>query len=164
MLLTTPPTFRLGRVGVNTRDWLQSVRLARRNQELYGASYLVLHYEGLLSLPEQTLRRVCAFIGEDYVPSMLTMEDAIRFGDRQDANPASEWENAIVDFSLDGPRAASRREVAFMQSLAGGEMRAWGYATRPVSLSPVETVLYCTMDWPFGLVRMAAGSRPGRTS
>lgn len=159
MLQTTPPRFRLGRVGVNTRDWLQSVRLARRNQQKHAANYLVLHYEALLSDPEQALRQVCGFIGEDYIPAMLTMQGAIRFGGQEATDAASEWETGIVDFKLDAARQVSPREVAFMQFFAGREMRAWGYVPHPVSLSPIETVRYCTMDWPFGLVRMAAGSR-----
>ena len=164
MLVTTPPTVRIGRVGVNTKDWLQSVQLARRNQGRYPEGYKILHYEELLSDPVRTLRDVCSFIGEDYDAAMITLEHAIRFGEQQEAEPVSEWDTGVVEFTLEGSRAVSRREVAFMQAVAGQEMKAWGYTPRPVKLSPLETLLYCAVDWPFGVVRMAAEETLSRVS
>jgi hypothetical protein len=42
-----------------------------------------------------------------------------------------------------------------MQTFAGREMSTWGYPPEQVHLSPIEAMLYCTVDWPFGVMRMA---------
>jgi hypothetical protein len=157
MLLTTPPKVRLGRVGVNTTDWLRSVRLARRNEQKYPAGYKVFRYEDLLSHPEKTLRQVCEFIEEDYVPAMITLEDAIRFGSGGGAGAASEeWETGGVEFQPGAAQAVSRREAVFIQTIARQEMAAWGYAIHRIKLSAREVLLYYGIDWPLSLMRMAA--------
>jgi len=157
MLLTTPPKLRLGRVGVNTTDWLRSVRLARRNEQKYPATYRVFRYEDLLSHPEETLRRVCEFIGEDFVPAMITLDGAIRFGSRGDAAAAAEeWKTDGVEFHPATAQAVSRREAVFMQAIAHHEMAVWGYTSHRIRLSAAEALLYYGIDWPFSIMRMAA--------
>ena len=154
MLRTTPPKVRLGRVGVNTADWLQSARLAERNQHLYPKNYLVLAYESLVKRPEDTLRKVCAFIGEDYVPAMLTLDGAIGFGEGNRTGTSSELKEGVVEFRLDGSQVVSPREVAFMQALAKKEMTERGYAEEKVRFSPSEALLFYGLDWPLGLMRV----------
>ena len=154
MLRTTPPKVRLGRVGVNTADWLQSARIAQRNQQRYPDNYRVLAYESLITQPEDTLRQVCAFVGVDYVPAMLTLEGAIGFGEKNTSGTSSELETGIVEFRLDGSRAVSPREVAFMQTFARKEMAERGYREAEVRFSASETLLYYGLDWPLGLMRV----------
>jgi hypothetical protein len=154
MLRTTPPTVRLGRVGVNTADWLQSARIAERNQHRYPKNYMVLAYESLVTRPEDTLRKVCVFIGEDYVPSMLTLDGAVAFGEGGRTGTSSELETGVVQFRLDGSQVVSAREVAFMQALARKEMAERGYVEAKVRFSPSETLLYYGLDWPLGLMRV----------
>jgi sulfotransferase family protein len=155
MLRTTPPKVRLGRVGVNTADWLQSARLARRNFLHHPENYLVLSYESLVAHPEETLRHVCAFIGEEYVPAMLTLDGAISFGGGKGTGHSEELETGVVTFRLDGSQVVSPREVVFMQTFARKEMAERGYLSQNVRFSPSETLLYYGLDWPFSLVRAA---------
>ena len=155
MLRTTPPKVRLGRVGVNTADWLQSARVARRNQQRYPENYMVLAYESLVTHPEETLRRVCAFIREDYLPAMLTLDGAIGFGEGGGTGSSSELEIGVVEFRLDGSQVVSSREVAFMQTLARKEMSERGYAEEKVQFSPSDVLLYYGLDWPLSLMRAA---------
>jgi len=154
MLRTMPPKVRLGRVGVNTADWLLSARLAKRNHMRYAKQYMVLSYESLVSRPEDTLHKVCAFIGEDYVPAMLTLDGAISFGVGKKAGSSSELETGIVEFHLDGSQVLSAREVAFMQAYARKEMTERGYMSRRIRFSPYEALLYYGVDWPFSLMRV----------
>ncbi|HUE98222.1 MAG TPA: sulfotransferase [Anaerolineales bacterium] len=154
MLRTTPPAVRLGRVGINTTDWLQSARVAGRHQQRYPENYMVLAYESLVSQPEDTLRKVCAFLGEDYAPAMLTLEGAIGFGEGNGTGGSSELEIGVVEFRLDGSHTVSPREVAFMQALAQKEMTERGYTQAEVRFSPSEALLYYGIDWPFSLMRV----------
>lgn len=155
MLRTTPPKVRLGRVGINTLDWLQSVKAARLNQEQYPANYLALAYEQLVSEPERTLREVCEFIEEEYIPAMLTLDGAISFGRENEAGTSSELETGVVNFHLDGLQVVSIREAAFIQTYARKEMNARGYAAVDIHLSPADAFMYYSVDLPFGLTRAA---------
>jgi hypothetical protein len=154
MLRTTPPRVRLGRVGVNTSDWRQSARVAERNRQRYPENYLVLAYESLVSQPEDTLRKVCNFMGVDYVPAMLTLDGAISFGDGNGAGYSAELEIGVVEFRLDGSQALSPREVAFMQTFARKEMTERGYVAQKVRFSASEALLYYGVDWPLSLMRV----------
>jgi hypothetical protein len=155
MLRSTPPKFRLGRVGVNTADWLTSAQLAERNRERYPAGYKVLAYEHLVSQPEQALREVCAFIGEEYVEAMLTLDGATPFGVGAETGRSSELETGIVEFHLDGSWVISPREVAFMQAFARREMTACGYTSQNLNLSVAERLVHYGVDWPLNLMRVA---------
>jgi hypothetical protein len=53
----------------NARLWLRFNLAARRSQ--HRPKYLLVHYEQLVTQPEQELRRICSFIGEDYSAIML---------------------------------------------------------------------------------------------
>lgn len=70
---------RRGRVGAGTAMWLSSVNLAEDNRRKYPDQYKIIRYETLATKPEETLREICAFIGEDYAPDMLTMRGAKTF-------------------------------------------------------------------------------------
>jgi hypothetical protein len=153
MLRSTPPRIRLGRVGVNTADWLESARLAERNRQKYPENYMVLAYESLVSQPEATLRKVCEFIGVEYVPAMLTLEGAIGFGEGKNSGRSRELETGVVQFRL-AESKVSPREVAFMQALARKEMIARGYVEEKVRLSVPEALIYYGVDIPLGLMRV----------
>jgi hypothetical protein len=155
MLRSTPPKIRLGRVGINTVDWLKSARWARLNLERYPERYLVLSYENLVTHPEKALRQVCGFVGEEYVPAMLTLDGAIGFGGGNEAGRSAELETGIVEFRLDGARSASAREIAFMQTFARQEMNERRYMAQEVRFSPAEALLHYGVDWPLNLVRAA---------
>ena len=58
-----------GNVRSNARLWLSFNLAAWRSRSTAG--YLLVRYEHLAAQPEQELRRICAFVGEDYSPEML---------------------------------------------------------------------------------------------
>jgi len=157
ILHSAPPRLRLGKVGAITSAWLYSANLAKRNQDLYPGRYKILFYEALIASPEETLREVCAFIQEDFVPQMLTLEGALRFGDEDSLGTglASDWERGVVEFNLANKGALSRREVAFMQGHAQNVLRRFGYQLSSVRFSPADMLLYY-LDLPFSLARMVA--------
>lgn len=62
---------RKGKLGWSIAMWLQSASLSYRNQERYPDRYKVVRYESLMLEPEETIRDICAFIGEDVETGML---------------------------------------------------------------------------------------------
>ncbi len=154
-----------GKVGWDTGRWLHSVALARRHQQRYADRYKIVRYEQLMSQPEETLRDVCAFLDEDFVPAMLTMENAIQLGDTN-ADLADEWLESRDDgiaLDTDNGKVMSRHEIAFMQTYARHDMQAWGYSLEPIQFSLRDRLLFTLIDWPANLAGLigwhAWGSR-----
>lgn len=52
-------------------DWQWKATIAHKVGAVMGSDFLEVRYEDLVCHPEEMLRRICAFIGEDYAPSML---------------------------------------------------------------------------------------------
>lgn len=139
-----------GAVGSLTADWLLSAALAEHNMERYPRSYLVVRYEDLVTRPEETIRDVCAFIGEVFEPAMLGMNGARRYDrERGRAGDGSPISTAYVGRY----RNVARPDLAFIQAVAGTRMRDLGYLPDTITLSPAERV-YCALGWPVNLARL----------
>ncbi len=147
-----------GGVGAATAKWLASSALAKRNQRRYPDRYKVLCYENLVTHPEETLREVCAFIGEECVPDMLSMEGAKAFRETGGNSSYGRREAGHISTASLGRfrQVMSTREIAFMQAYAGREMATYGYHLEPVQFSLGERVQLCLVDWPVNLAWMLA--------
>jgi hypothetical protein len=140
-----PAQRRLGKAGVAAARWLESAALAERNRQRYPGRYMVVRYEQLTAEREATLREVCAFIGEAFVPQMLTLEGALRFGD----DPAGD--------AHERPAAPlAPREAALIERYAGRALRAWGYEPGVNPMGRRERLTFALIDWPANLARAAA--------
>jgi hypothetical protein len=59
----------------HARTWARSMRLQVEHEQLLGPErFTTLRYESLIEDPEAELRRLCAFLGEDFQPDMLHPE------------------------------------------------------------------------------------------
>ena len=147
-----------GRAGGATARWLYSTSLALRNLRKYPDRYMIVRYETLVQETEKTLRQVCKFSDEDYLPSMMTMEGDLDRRSRltqgldikPDSNPLSE------DFIGLYRQAVPKREIAFIQSIAGKQMKIIGYSLDAIKYSPSDRIKYTFFDWPLNMLRMAA--------
>jgi len=149
---------RRGKAGWATARWLFSANLAHQNRKRYNANYKVVRYETLVSQPQETLREICAFIGEKFLPTMITMQDATLLGDKKpEGVDARAGTNMAVVVSDNGSRETkSQSEVAFMQMYAGREMLSFDYQLQPVRFSLRERVLFSFVDWPANRAAMLA--------
>lgn len=147
-----------GRAGGHTARWLYSVNLAERNMRSYPASYKIVRFESLVEEPEATLRDVCAFLNENYLPEMLSMPSApkqkarLLNGARLANGPSPLSTEYIRNFRGRIPE----RELAFMQRYAGPKMQAYDYALEPLDFSPSDRLLLALFEYPNQWVRMAA--------
>jgi hypothetical protein len=143
-----------GKAGKAASRWLYSVKLAERNLERYPDRYKIVRYEALVSQPEATLREVCDFLGEEFVPAMLTLENVPRFQHRLTGESGrSPLSMEFIGRFRDG---TSRREIAFIQTYTGRKMCAFGYKIEPVNLSAGEWLALYLFDWPLNLARILA--------
>lgn len=146
-----------GRVGGATARWLHTTNMAKRNLKRYPGRYKVVYYETMVSQPEETLHEVCDFLGEEYVPAMLTMEDAQRYrGKLGHANTTSGKSPVSTEYIGRFRGRVPKREIAFMQTHAKRSLAAHNYALDSLPFSLIDHLAYWTVDWPANLGRMAA--------
>ncbi len=146
------------RAGGAAARWLYTTTLAKRNLQKYPGRYLTIRFEDMVLSPEQALRRVCAFLGEDFHPEMLAMPGAPEHRDklirRSHGDPAKPPLSA--QFIGLYRREVPALEIAFMQSVAKPSLERHGYALEPVQLSPRERMQYILSTWPLNTVRLLA--------
>lgn len=146
-----------GGVGAATAMWLDSIALGERNAARWPDRYRLVRYEDLASRPVESLRAICAFIGEPFEPAMLAMGGAEDFRDQGGNSsygdiPVGTISTRSIGRFRDVLRPA---EIAFMERLAGGVMRAHGYSRDGVSLPAADRIRYVLVEVPRHLGIMA---------
>lgn len=106
------------------RGWLRDTGagLAWRGQP----NYLEVRYEDLVNAPDATLKKICAFIGEDYSPALLRYHEQERDVTNFIANVAATKPvktNAVGRWRSD----LKPDELQLFQTLAGTRMAELGY-------------------------------------
>lgn len=109
----------------STANWARSAACALRNGRRHPDDYLAVRYEALVGQSEQTVRKVCAFLGEDFDPAMLRMESEDRYDERRSRSGTtvpltSEYVGCHRD-------ALGGWALRFVNVVAGPQMRAFGY-------------------------------------
>jgi hypothetical protein len=113
-----------------------TARLWRRQQEaglcgqaVYPKNFLLVRYEDLLTDPEATLRRVCGFLGEEFVPAMLNFHQTPAA--RQSSALSACWRNTDRPIQPDNRehyrRELSPAELTLVESECGDLMEYFGY-------------------------------------
>jgi sulfotransferase family protein len=134
---TSGRTFRRGKLGWDTALWLRSLALAERNEWRYGDRYCVVQYEAFAAHPADTVKTVCAVIGEDCVPAMDEALQTIRF---DTSRP---------------PGRPTPAETAFVDRQAAHELERAGYARAAAPLSRRDRATLLLADWPVNRAAMA---------
>jgi sulfotransferase family protein len=129
--------FRRGKLGWDTAMWLRSFALAERNEWRYGDRYCVVQFEAFAAHPADTVKTVCAFLGEDCVPAMGEALRTIR-----------------IDTSR-RPGRPTPAETAFVDRYAAHELERAGYTRAAPSLSPGDRATFLLADWPVNRAAMA---------
>lgn len=105
-----------------------SAALPWRNK-LKSDQLLEIHYEDLARSPEETVRRVCAFLGEEYEPEMLTYyqsEETAKWS--QSASCHRHVSKPITDDYVGiHKKRLTLSERRMLSGLIGQELRVWGY-------------------------------------
>jgi hypothetical protein len=147
-----------GRAGGAVARWLYTTSLARRNLKKYPRQYMVVRFEDLVRRPAATLKAICEFIGEEYLPEMLGLPGAPEHhakmtggsGGSQTGSPLSDQYIGMYR------QALPRYELAFMQSMTRASLREFGYELEPIRFSPSERLAYSFWHWPANFLRMLA--------
>ena len=145
------------RVGAATGRWLASTRDGRRNRRRYPGRYLVVRYEDLAMDPERVMRTVCAFIGEDYAPEMLSMEGAREHRDGGGNSSFGDVDTRTISTKAIGRfrTVLTRSELRYIELIAGRTMEAVGYRRERPTLSSSDRLRFYGVFVPGQLTRTA---------
>jgi hypothetical protein len=115
--LNGTPWWRMG-VYHAIATWTQAIDAGQAAaSRLPADAYIEVQYERLASDPEEELRRLCAFLGEEYVPSMVTPRGT------------PEWERWHAAY---GRRRLERWELELCEAVMTDRLLAYGYEPSPV--------------------------------
>lgn len=139
----------------NARLWFTRNLAARRSR--HRPQYLLVRYEELVTQPEGELRRICAFLGEDYSPAMLVPN--------WDPTADRPWfqraEQSVTTARIGTWRTElSEADVALVEWVLGAHMKTFGY--EPVGRTP--SIICLLRGLVFGAanaVRRRVGEFPG---
>jgi len=106
----------------NARAWLRLNQAARGSSGRAG--YLEVRYEALVAQPEEELRRICQFLGEEYAPSMLAAEQQ-----RVEHSGGMDRFRTPLTSSRQGlwQKELSPAQAAQIEWVLGDQMEAFGY-------------------------------------
>ena len=135
--LDTMPWWPFDTVG-SAASWSQAEHCAQRDSRRLPADvFTTVRYESLVARPEQELRRLCAFLGEEFDPAMLAPSEV-----RHVVPEGKAWHGNLA------------------ASVGTSRVEAWREGLAPGDLGLVETVLHRGMRrWDHA--PSGAGIRPG---
>lgn len=147
------------RLAAATGRWLASMRAAENNLKKYPDNYRVITFENLVSDTEGTLKSLCAFIGEEYSPEMLTMQGASEYRESGGNSSFNKITPGAISTSPVGRfrSVLSPTEIAFIQQYAGKSMETFGYSLDTVHFSFGERLRFSLLVFPFQSARMMGG-------
>jgi hypothetical protein len=114
------------------------------------APFLPVRYEDLISTPEDELRRICTFLGEEYAPAMLSYhrERVAYPTDRR--NEDNLRQPVLRDNAGKWRTAMTAREVRIFEAIAGHVLERYGYprAVPGARLYPLEALSCQLVEHP----------------
>jgi hypothetical protein len=147
-----------GGVGSGTATWLLSVWLGARNLRKFPDRYRIIRYETLARQPEETMREICAFIGEEYLPEVLLMNGAESFREEGGNSSFEQHEPGAISARSIGRyrKYLSPQATLFIQQFARREMLAHNYQPDSIELQMEESFRYGLVDVPVNLASLIA--------
>jgi Sulfotransferase family len=109
--------------------WQQYLAAAEETRAFMGdKDFLQVRYEDLLATPEQELRRICAFLGEEFSPVMLAYYQGYNTL-RCDQRNAENLRRPVMSDNAGKWRTnLTERELRIFEALAGASLERYGYA------------------------------------
>ncbi|MGZ4131497.1 MAG: sulfotransferase family protein [Actinomycetota bacterium] len=148
---------RRGGVGAGAAEWLGSARIAMRNERKHPEHCRVVRYETLASQPEATLRELCAFLDAPYAAVMLRMDGAPSVRDGGNSSYGKGEAGVISTRSIGRyVDVLSPRQIAYIQMVAGDQMRRFGYELTPIQLPVGQRLTYTLRDVPLESAHLLA--------
>jgi hypothetical protein len=145
-------------------EWRESVRISEELEQQLPTRYRTLRYEDLVTQPEETIRSLCEFLDEDYLPEILDVTDRLSFGD---SNSHFERIQGISQKPIGrGRKLLEPSDRWLLEKITGTSLGRWGYDREPAKWSMsagVKTPMAMIQATMFGVLRLARRLAPGST-
>jgi hypothetical protein len=144
------------RAGGAVARWIYTTTLANRNLKKYPGRYMTVRFEDMVYETEQTIRKVCAFLGEEFHPEMLDMPGAPEHRDKLIRRSHGDPEKSPLSPQYVGiyRQEVPALEIAFMQGMTRRSLSQFGYTRKLLGFSSREWTQYLLISWPLNFVRM----------
>jgi len=131
--------------------------LAERHKQRFADQYKIVRFETLVTKPEETLREICDFLDEPFLPEMLRMDGAPKHQARLlNGRTLSPGQTPVsADYIGLYKQKVPKLELAFMQHNAGRKMQTYGYEMEPLHFNKTEKLRFTFIEQPGQLLRMA---------
>jgi hypothetical protein len=142
------------------RNWVRRIRKAQASGARLGPDlYYELRYENLVQSPEQELRAVVEFLGEDLDPAMLRHHRLASEREAEDSHFFDTVRNPLTAKRIGRWRERlSPRDQRLVQRVCGGLMVELGYELADVGrMSPSEQMRLAALAAKYGILQ--AGRR-----
>jgi hypothetical protein len=115
---------------------------------------MIVRYETLVAEPEEMLQKICDFIGEDFLPQMLSMKGAKTFREQGSNSSYGQRKPGVISTNSIGRynQVLSARQIACIQSFAKQEMLSFNYELDALEMPLTEKLRLMVADWPRNLV------------
>lgn len=150
------------------RRWMRDAGAGIDFAERYPDKVLCIHYEALVTEPQQTLKQISNFLGVDYDPAMLQYQDAA-----QKSYDSDYYKNVHQNLTaepkadrVDGWRQElSAADTELVEALCGVRMISLDYhLVNKMPKLRLGRVIACIIERPFGFIRQVRhmlGTRRG---
>ena len=142
------PASRQG-LGFATARWLNSAKLAQDNLAAFPDRYLIIRYETMVADPEGTMIEVCDFLGLEFMPSMVKLDQIPRF-ENQPSSESPITDKYIGQFRKD----LSTVQTAFIEKFSQKVMSRFQYMCVNPQTTGRKWVAEYLMIWPVNLLQM----------
>ncbi len=144
------------RLGGSTGRWLFSMNRALRNLKRYPNQYKIVCFEDITRDPEGVMKDVCAFIGEEFAPEMMSMSGAAEHTNVGGNSSFERIEPGKISKKPVGRyrEVLSNLEILYIQMFTGKFMQRFGYQKQEVKLSAGELLKFYGRLLPASLLRM----------
>jgi hypothetical protein len=90
-------------------------------------AFLQVRYEDLVAAPEEELRRICAFLGEEFSPAMLAYHRERRSSRIEKRNAQNLGQPVMSDNTGKWRTQLTGRELRIVEAVAGDSLERYGY-------------------------------------
>lgn len=140
-------------LGIATARWINSATLAKKNQAEYPQRYLIIRYETLVSNPEKTVKHICDFLGLNFLPSMLKLDQIPRF---KDQNPGADKLSSPITDRYVGQfiNELSQSQIVFIEKFSRKFMHEFQYQIYTSQNASRQSFAEFLKVWPINMLKM----------
>jgi hypothetical protein len=130
------------------RSWAAAIRHGREAARRFPGRVLTLRYEDLVARPAEEVPKVCAFLGLEYNPDMLAIEETDRAKVVEDQAEwfTNVWAGITTDAVGKWRTEMTPHQQRVFESVAGDELREFGYETNGATASRALAPVYAAHD------------------